>query len=271
MTRIFDHLPGGDFLWLTFDTLRYDVAKRALADGELPTLESVLPAMGWEERHAPGNFTFASHAAMFAGFLPTPARPGRHPRPFALRFDGSETTTAATLVLDGANIPEGLAALGYHTACIGGVGFFNQKNELGRVLPSMFRESHWSSQYGVTDPMSTRNQVAKGLEIITATETDTPLFLFVNLSALHQPNWFYLDGAEPGTDDLDSHRAALRAIDQELAPLFEAMRARSRKREKGCAAILCSDHGTAYGEGGYHGHRIGHDCVWTVPYAEVVL
>jgi|GEM_PF-4288067 hypothetical protein len=29
--------------------------------------------------------------------------------------------------------------------------------------------------------------------------------------------------------------------------------------------------GTAYGEDGYHGHRLAHPVVWTVPYAEVVL
>ena len=35
-------------------------------------------------------------------------------------------------------------------------------------------------------------------------------------------------------------------------------------------AILCSDHGTAYGEDGYFGHRIAHPVVTTVPYAEVI-
>ena len=36
-------------------------------------------------------------------------------------------------------------------------------------------------------------------------------------------------------------------------------------------AIVCSDHGTAYGEDGYRGHRLAHPVVWTVPYAEFVL
>ena len=36
-------------------------------------------------------------------------------------------------------------------------------------------------------------------------------------------------------------------------------------------AILCSDHGTAYGEDGYSGHRVAHPVVWTVPYAELIL
>ncbi len=271
LSRITGHLPGGDILWLTFDTLRYDVAQQSLEAGELPILEAVLPEAGWEERHAPGNFTFASHAAMFAGFLPTPARPGRHPRTFALRFEGSETTDANTLVLDGRHVPGGLARLGYHTACVGGVGFFNLQNELGRVLPSMFEESHWLPEFGVTDRHSTRNQVARALEIIRRTPIEKPLLLFLNLSALHQPNWFYLEAAQPGEDSLTSHRAALHAIDQELAPLFDAVRSRGQDRGAATVGILCSDHGTAYGEDGYHGHRLSHECVWTVPYAEVVI
>jgi hypothetical protein len=34
---------------------------------------------------------------------------------------------------------------------------------------------------------------------------------------------------------------------------------------------VCSDHGTAYGEDGYRGHRLGHPVVWDVPYAEFLL
>ena len=36
-------------------------------------------------------------------------------------------------------------------------------------------------------------------------------------------------------------------------------------------AILCSDHGTTYGEDGYTGHRLAHPVVWSVPYAEFLL
>jgi hypothetical protein len=89
-----------DILFITLDTLRYDVAAGLHAAGRSPRLSAVLPEGGWERRHSPGNFTFAAHAAFFAGFLPTPAIPGRHPRPFALRFPGSETTTADTAVFD---------------------------------------------------------------------------------------------------------------------------------------------------------------------------
>ena len=74
-----------DLVMVVLDTLRFDVAHEEWAEGRTPNLAALLPESGWERRHAPGTFTFASISAFLAGFLPTPARPGRHPRRFALR------------------------------------------------------------------------------------------------------------------------------------------------------------------------------------------
>src|SRR5437764_970502 len=148
-----------DLLWITFDTLRYDIAQKAWAEGKTPNLARWLGPSGWEKRHSPGNFTYAAHAAFFAGFLPTPARPGKHPRPFALRFPGSETTTDQTAVFDSPDLVSGFRSRGYRTLCIGGVGFFNKQTPLGRALPALFDESYWSPALGVTDPRSTEHQV----------------------------------------------------------------------------------------------------------------
>ena len=99
-----------DLVLITIDTLRYDVAVALAEQGRTPVLGGLLPGGRWQRRHAPGNFTFASHAAMFAGFLPTPAEPGRHPRLFAGRFAGSETTLGQTWVFDTPDLVSGLAA-----------------------------------------------------------------------------------------------------------------------------------------------------------------
>ncbi|HEY1549287.1 MAG TPA: STM4013/SEN3800 family hydrolase, partial [Kofleriaceae bacterium] len=218
----------------------------------------------WERRHAPGTFTLASHAAFFAGFLPTPDAPGRHPRRFALAFAGSETIGAETDVLEGATIVEGLALRGYHTLCIGGVGFFNQQNPLGRVFPSMFAEAHWSPALGVTDPHSFEHQLDRAEQSLAALADDQRAFTFINVSALHQPNHCYLPGG-PARDTIASHAAALRYIDAHVPRLFSIL-----KRRAPLFAIVCSDHGTLYGEDGYVGHRVAHPIVTTVPYAEVL-
>ncbi|ONI86417.1 metalloenzyme domain-containing protein [Actinosynnema sp. ALI-1.44] len=254
-----------DLVMITLDTLRYDVAQSLAEQGRTPVLAGLIPGGRWERRHAPGSFTFASHAAMFAGFLPTPASQGPHSRLFAARFSGSESTADGTWVYDAPDMVGGLANAGYHTVCLGGVGFFTNQGALGSVLPGMFAESHWSPEFGVTAPHSTRSQVDKAREIIAGQPRDQRLFLFLNVSALHQPNWFHLSGASAADGDtLASHAAALEYVDAELARLFDALRRPS-------FVIVCSDHGTAYGEDGYTGHRLGHEVVWTVPYAQFVV
>ncbi|MHB9026088.1 MAG: STM4013/SEN3800 family hydrolase [Armatimonadota bacterium] len=253
-----------DLLFVTLDTLRYDVAEYALRQGKTPRLAAYLPGGVWEARHTPGNFTYAAHQAFFAGFLPTPTTPGKHPRLFAAHFPGSETTCDETFVFDEPDIVHALAHQDYHTACIGGVGFFNKLSTLGSVFPDLFQESHWSVEMGVTGPCSTEHQVRCALEIIERLPGTRRLFLFMNISALHQPNCIFAEGA---TDDSPATQAAALAyVDRHLPAVIEALRQRAP-----VAGILCSDHGTAYGEDGYHGHRLGHDVVWTVPYAEFVL
>jgi hypothetical protein len=160
-----------DVLLITLDTLRYDVAESALAHGRTPNLARLLPGGHWERRHAPGSFTYAAHTAIFAGFMPTPAQPGKHPRLFAARFPGSETTSEATCVFDESNIVAGLAARSYRTICIGGVGFFNKQSPLGSVLPDLFEESYWSEELGVTSPDSTERQVALACDRLAAIDS----------------------------------------------------------------------------------------------------
>jgi len=135
---------------------------------------------------------------------------------------------------------------------------------MGTVLPGLFDESYWNPSLGVTDRHSTENQVSLALELLGKVPKDRRIFLFVNVSALHQPNRIFLEGAEH--DSRESQAAALAYVDGQLPPLFEGMR-----RRASVLVIMCSDHGTAYGEDGYFGHRAGHKVIWTVPYAEFVL
>ncbi len=182
-----------DILLITLDTLRYDVADRLAREGRTPNLAAVLPDGRWERRHAPASFTYASHLAMLAGFLPTPAAPGPHPRLFAAAFPGSATTDEYTWTFTAPDLPTALAEVGYHTACVGGTGFFNRRSALGSVLPDLFAESRWEPSFGVTEPASFEHQVACATGIIAATPAQQPLFLLVNVAALHQqlvlPAW----------------------------------------------------------------------------------
>lgn len=253
-----------DVLLVTLDTLRYDVAARLAATGRTPKLTRVLPDGEWERRYTPASFTYAAHQAFFAGFLPTPTTPGPHPRLFAARFPGTESTVDGTWIFDAPNLVSGLAGAGYHTACVGGVGFFNKLSPLGSVLPNLFAESYWAPELGVTNPDSFTAQLHR-VEKIVHSAPPRPLFLFVNVSAVHQPNRCYVDGA--GRDSVQTHAAALEYVDQHIGRLFQLATVRGRP----CFTIICSDHGTAYGEDGHFGHRLAHETVWTVPYADFIL
>lgn len=253
-----------DVLFVVLDALRYDVAVEALAHGRTPNLAAVLPNKAWERRHSAGTFTYAAHHAFFAGFLPTPARPGRHERLFAARFGGSETTGPRTAVFDTPDIVTGLASRGYRTVCVGGVGFFNKLTPLGSVLPGLFAESHWSEEMGVTGPRSTELQVRLAGRILAELPSARRCFLFVNVSALHQPNCLFMPGAT--TDTKETQAAALAYVDSWMPVLLGAVRRRGP-----ALVVICSDHGTAYGEDGFVGHRVAHRVVWTVPHAEFVL
>lgn len=253
-----------DIVLITLDTLRFDVAQRAFEQGMTRTFAQWLPENGWERRHSPGNFTYASHHAFFAGYLPTPYGIGPHPRLMAAKFSGSESIGPDTFGFDEDNVVTALANRGYRTICIGGVGFFNKQTALGQVFPNLFHESHWSPELGVTCRESTQHQVALASQILKDLGQKQRVFLFLNVSAMHQPNYFYLKGATE--DSADSQLAALSYADRVLQPLFETLKSRGP-----AFCIVCSDHGTAYGESGCYGHRLNHQVVGDVPYADFVL
>lgn len=253
-----------DVLMITLDALRYDVAQEALSAGLTPNFAALLSGAEWQLRQTPGNFTYSAHHAFFAGFLPTPPSPGPHSRLFAAKFAGSVSTDDDTLVFDAPDIVTGFAELGYHTVCIGGVGFFNKQNPLGNILPSMFAESHWDETLGVTSRSSTENQFNLAINIASKFPLTQRLFMFINVSALHQPNCIFSPAADH--DSKETQRDALAYVDVHIANLLVNLRARAP-----LMVLIFSDHGTAYGEDGFTGHRVNHDSVLNVPYMDFVI
>jgi hypothetical protein len=106
--------------------------------------------------------------------------------------------------------------------------------------------------------------VAQVASSLAARPEDERCFTFLNVSALHQPNKHYLPGAT--ADSKETQAAALAYVDTQLAALFSAV-----TRRAPCFVMIGSDHGTAYGEDGYTGHRLAHPVVSTVPWAEFTL
>ena len=250
-----------DILFICLDTLRYDVAVEEEEAGRTPVFNQFGK---WKKCQAPGNFTYPSHHAMFAGFLPC-------------EFDAKNVTDRELLffpkaiglgkkepegafAFSGSTIMEGLEKEGYDTWCVGGVAFFDKRSDLGRVFPGYFKKSFWHPSFGCPVKDSTKNQVDFILRKIADADQEKHIFLYLNVDAIHYPNYFYQEGASG--DSLSSHAAALRYVDQEMGRLFEGWRA-----QRGDAFVICcSDHGTCYGEDECQFHGINHPVVNTIPY-----
>ncbi len=255
-----------DILFVCLDTLRYDVAVQEEKAGSTP----VLNRYGlWEKCQAPGNFTYPSHHAMFAGFLPcrydAKNLADREMLFFPKAVGLGKKTPEGAYGFSGSTIMEGLAKDGYDTWCVGGVSFFDKRSDIGKVFPGFFKKSYWNPSFGCPIKDSTKNQVDFILKKMKAAEKETHIFLYLNVDAIHYPNYFYLDGASH--DDMASHAAALRYVDGELGRLFDGW----KERRGDTFVICCSDHGTCYGEDGCQFHGIRHPAVDTIPYKHFFL
>ncbi|MEU9370448.1 STM4013/SEN3800 family hydrolase [Streptomyces avermitilis] len=246
-------------LFVTLDSLRHDVAHRALEEGRTPRLAGLLPGGQWERRQTPGTFTLPAHMAFFSGFLPKLPQPKQPTRLWECRPPAFKEVPPETFVFDAPNLLDGLALHGYRTVCVGGVTYFSAETPLGSVLPTMFHEAHWRPEFCSPDIDSTRHQVDQVLAIAEQYDGRRPLFLFLNVSATHVPHGHYLGCSE---DSAASQAAALAYADAHLGLLLDGLTAKRR-----WLVIMCADHGDAYGDDGYHGRGIAHPVVWNVPFA----
>ncbi len=255
-----------DILFICLDTLRYDAAVEEEQAGHTPVLNQYGP---WQKCQAPGNFTYPSHHAMFAGFLPcryeAKTVADRELLFFPAQIGLGKKGPKGAFCFSGSTIMEGLQKEGYDTWCVGGVAFFDKRSDLGRVFPGYFKKSYWNPSFACPVKDSTKNQVDFLLKRLEKAEKDQPIFLYLNVDAIHYPNYFYLEGVSH--DNLESHKAALRYVDGEQGWLVGAW-----KRLRGSAFVICcSDHGTCYGEDGCQFHGINHPIVNTVPYKHFIL
>ena len=250
-----------DILFLCLDTLRYDAAEAEEKAQGTPVLNQF---GSWEKRQAPGNFTYPSHHAMFAGFLPcrfdAKSLAEREMLFFPKSIGMGNQAPKGAFAYEGSTIIEGLRKAGYDTWCVGGVSFFDKRSDLGKVFRGYIEKSYWKPSFACTVKESAKNQVDFILKKLEKAEESKRIFLYLNVDAIHYPNYFYLDGARE--DSLLTHRAALRYVDKELGRLFQVWR---ELRDNGFV-ICCSDHGTCYGEDGCLFHGINHPVVNVVPY-----
>ena len=257
----------GDYhiLFVCLDSLRYDVAYGQQQANGTPVLNQY---GAWRKCQAPGNFTYPSHQAMFAGFFPVDEgitdMKGREKLFFSEDIGMGRKAPDGAYTFQGPNWIEGLGRAGYDTYCIGGVSFFDKRTDIGKVMPSYFRHSYWNPSFGCKVKESPQHQVDFAVRKLAQVPDGTKVMMYVNFSALHYPNYFYVPGKKK--DCVEAHAAALRYIDGQLGRLFAAFRLKGQT-----FVICCSDHGTCYGEDGVWFHGVNHPIVNTVPYKHFIL
>lgn len=254
-----------DILFICLDTLRYDAAFEEQENSNTPILNKYGK---WKKCHASGNFTYPSHHAMFSGFLPSPVEfvpiTKRQMLFFPKNIGMGSNAPKNSFAFEGSTFIEGLANVGYETICIGGVAFFDKRSDIGNVFPNMFKKSYWNPQFSCSVKESTENQVNFAIKEINKLDKQKRIFMYINVDAIHYPNYFYLDGESK--DNIETHKAALRYVDSKLEKLFDTFKHRNKT-----FVIVCSDHGTCYGEDGYYFHCVSHEVVYTVPYKHFIL
>ena len=255
-----------DILFVCLDTLRYDAAIEEEKSGGTPVLNRY---GAWEKRQAPGNFTYPSHHAIFSGFLPLREEAKSLAEQEMLFFPKSmglgNKVPKGAYGFDTSNLVQGLHNDGYDTWCVGGVGFFDKRSDMGKVFPSFFEKSYWNPSFSCPVKDSTKNQVDFIINRLDKKEDDRKIFLYLNVCSIHYPNHFYVENEK--NDSILTHRAALRYADGELGRFFDYW-----KSKRGETFVVCfSDHGTCYGEDGYIFHGVNHPVVNTVPYKHFFL
>lgn len=254
-----------DILFICLDTLRYDVAWEEEQKNTTPVLNRY---GSWEKCQAVGNFTYPAHQAMFSGFFPCYHDAKSHRERIMLFFPKNvgmgRMAPEHAYAFEGATFVQGLEKAGYATYCIGGVSFFDKRSDIGKVMPAYFMHSYWNPSFACPVKQSTRNQVDYALKILDREPEGQRIFLYINVDAIHYPNYFYLENEKQ--DSKRSHAAALRYVDGELERLFDAFEKRGKT-----FVICCSDHGSCYGEDGYVSHGVNHPVVNTIPYKHFLL
>ena len=246
-------------LFITLDSCRFDTFEAA----DAPNLKKVGHLY---KAQAPGSFTFSSHAAMFVGFTPgidsqEPYANPHYARIF--RLAGGGGASPSWVRLSGRNIVDGFRRLGYLTIGTGAAGWFNPALMTSRPLIRPFDRYLFAGEtYHIDRQIDFVMKETSGVS--------QPMFVFMNIGETHVPYWhqgasWELDDgpcrafAEGNDPDLcrERQRACLEFVDAQLAPVLD--------RFDGANAIVCADHGDAWGEDGQWGHGFQHPKVIDVP------
>ena len=251
-------------LFITLDSCRFDTFEGAA----VPNMRSIGPL---HKAKAPGNFTFASHAAMFVGFTPgiaelqEPLLNPKFGKIFKIVGGGYPSKGTEFMTIRGKNIVHGLKAIGYTTIGTGAAGWFDDSTATAQPLVSDF-DRYWYA--------GNCWSLEKQLAFIDRSLSDLDgkrAFVFLNLGETHVPYWHegadwdrnhnpcrpFADAENDAAECRRRQALCLEWVDEQLGPLLE--------RFAHANTLVCADHGDAWGEDGLWEHGVHHEVVLDVP------
>ena len=253
-------------LFLTLDSCRFD----SFQDANIPHLKAVAPL---HKAQAPSYFTYGSHAAFWMGFTPGISSAAKEPwlnpksgKLFRMNHSAASSHGEDAFDLLGSNIIEGFRERGYYTIGTGAVAWFDTSTPTGSVLAAPFDQFWYSG-----NTWNLRKQLSWLFQQIQYQESDTPLFVFLNVGETHVPYWHedadweqWPSPCIPFGGKQCSHQesrrrqiACLEWVDSQIFTLLSAFRS--------CTIVACADHGDCWGEDGLWEHGISHPSTLTVP------
>jgi hypothetical protein len=249
-------------LFVTLDSCRFDTFERA----EAPAMKAVGPL---HRAQAPCYFTYASHSAMFVGFLPVastapvPLLNPKFAKLFKLTGAGFPGKGPEGYALRGRDIIDGFREAGFATLGASGIAWFDPDLATGQHLTRSFEQFRFL-------PGPRAREHAGWLQDAVASSGKQDVFAFLNLSETHVP--YHHEGAPWPADDnpcipfqtVDRaadcairQRACVEYLDGVLTPLLEMF--------SHATIVVTADHGDCWGEDGLWEHGIPHPMTLTVP------
>ncbi|HXY28696.1 MAG TPA: sulfatase-like hydrolase/transferase [Acidimicrobiales bacterium] len=249
---------------LTYDSCRYDVLRQAAT----PVLDSVGAV---HRAQAPGNFTYASHHAFFAGILPLVVDDVPYLNRFNKQLLGLMEVGEANVAKDAlrtvesdGNLLTGLRRQGWQVVGAGAMNWFRQDS-----LTVGFDRFRFTGTAAAAQIRFVRDEV----------DLRRPFFGFINFGETHAPyryegkrgscpvdvrarvmKWPPVEQGLVGADcEAFAHQVeAAEFLDRQLGILLEWL-------PDDTVVVLCADHGECFGEDGYWGHGFNHPQVLDVP------
>jgi len=258
---------------ITMDSLRYDTAQQA----DTPNLDRLLAGhrTRWHLCYAQGTDTFLSHTAMLKyGHFPVSYDPDApayyHPksgkRIFRVSLGWNRNVPALYDVPAADYAVRGFQAMGYFTAGIGGVGWFDRRFQTSDFWKDVFQHFLWEPGFAESSKGALARQTTAALHTLNAAAgMARPCFFFMNVSVTHNPS-FCVSPAD--------RRTQVRAMQMVDAGIMDVIAALPRP----CHLFILGDHGSLFADDGVTragspltGHAFYHPLVMRVPMTDLFL